>query len=255
MSRYIHEVDHLTVSQVSAHRMYDVEKARLLRVAVGLCIAGFGLAGSGLPVRAHDVNTNVTWNREISRIFTARCAACHQPGGQAFALLTFQDALPWAAAIKASVLQRQMPPWGAVKGFGSFRNEQALGQEELDLIRAWVDGGSPEGNPDHLALRPRVPALAAADRRAGAIVVDERYLFDRPFVLDGFVVKDIPAGGGARITVEFPDGRIEPLVWLHDYRPQAAHPFLLRRPVRLPAGARLRGLAGGSLLLLPAGSN
>jgi len=207
---------------------------------------------AGSLVRGHDVNTNVTWNREISRIFAARCVSCHRPGGAAFSMLTYQQAKPWAAAIKDTVLRREMPPWGAVKGFGTFRNDQALGQEEIDLIRTWVDGGTPEGNPDHLAVGPVVPLPVATTQRAGSITVEGGYRFERPFVLDGFTVDKAPASGNARITVEFPDGRIEPLVWLHGYRSQSGHPFLLGRPLLLPAGARLHGLLNASLTLLPA---
>ena len=206
----------------------------------------------GSSVRGHDVSTNVTWNREISRIFVARCASCHRPGGAAFPMLTYQQATPWAAAIKETVLRREMPPWGAVKGFGAFRNDQALEQEEIDLIRIWVDGGAPEGNPDHLAVSMVVPSPVVAEVRAGSITVDGPSRLERPFVLDGFTVNKVPVNGNARITVEFPDGRIEPLVWLHGYRPQPGHPFLLSRPLVLPAGARLHGLLNASLTLLPA---
>ena len=57
------------------------------------------------------------------------------PAVTRFSLMTYQEASPWATAIKESVLRRRMPPWGAVKGFGTFRNEQALSQEEIDLDR------------------------------------------------------------------------------------------------------------------------
>jgi mono/diheme cytochrome c family protein len=202
--------------------------------------------------RAHDITTKVTWNREIARIVYARCATCHRPGGTAFSLIDYQQASPWAAAIKDSVLQREMPPWGAVKGFGEFRNDQALSQEEIDLITNWVDGGVPEGNPDNLPLHPRVAALQTVAPRTGELVAGGDYTFTRPFTLDGFRVVDVTKNGSAKITIAFPDGRIEPLVWLHGYSPQRAHPFLLRTPLVVPAGASLHGLpAGLHLVLLP----
>ena len=121
-----------------------------------------------LVTHAHDVTTNVTWNREVSRIFYARCATCHRPGGSAFSLMSYQEASPWARGIKDAVLTRSMPPWGAVKGFGSFRNDQALTQEEIDLVERWVNGGSPEGNPNDL------PATAKDRSAAGRRVPDGR---------------------------------------------------------------------------------
>ncbi len=63
----------------------------------------------------------------------------------AFSLATYKDARPWAKAIGEEVLQRRMPPWGAVKGFGDFRNDQGLTAEQLELIVDWEEGGAPEG--------------------------------------------------------------------------------------------------------------
>src|SRR5215813_10585482 len=168
----------------------------------------------GSTTYAHDVTTHVTWNREISRIVFTRCAACHHPGGSAFSLMSYAEANPWANAIKEQVLRRAMPPWGAVKGFGSFRNDQSLIQGEL--------------------------------------VASGAFTFPRPFTLDGFWARNTSTRE-SQITVQFPDGRVEPLVWLRDYSAKYDHPFLLRKPLSVPVGAVLRGLpAHATLVLLPA---
>lgn len=198
---------------------------------------------------AHDITTRVTWNREISRIVNARCASCHRPGGEAFSLVTYEQANAWTAAIKNSVLERRMPPWGAVKGFGEFRNDEALTQEEITLIALWVTGGAPEGNPDNLATLPTVPSRETLTEARESLDVEGEFTFAKPFVLDGFLVTSPPQPESARITIRFPDGRIEPLVWL--YRFKARHdPFLLRTPLRIPLGATLSGLAGAKLRLI-----
>ena len=49
-----------------------------------------------------------------------------------------------------------MPPWGAVKGFGDFRNDQALTPEQLELIISWVGGGVPEGEAKDLRSDPKI---------------------------------------------------------------------------------------------------
>jgi hypothetical protein len=88
---------------------------------------------------AHDViTTPITYSREISRLIYSRCASCHREGGSAFSLLTYPEARPWAKAIKEEVLERRMPPWGAVKGFGQFRDDRGLTQEQIGLIAYWV---------------------------------------------------------------------------------------------------------------------
>src|SRR5207247_2521626 len=107
----------------------------------------------------HDViTTPLTYSREISRLVFERCAHCHRPGGAAFSLMTYAEARPWAAAIKEEVLERRMPPWGAVKGFGEFSDDQGLTQEQIELIADWVEGGAPEGDPK---LLPKVSDFAA----------------------------------------------------------------------------------------------
>src|SRR5215470_9257923 len=110
-----------------------------------------------LPVSAHDIiTTPVTWDREISRIFYSRCVACHREGGMAFSLMQYQETFPWRTAIKEEILERRMPPWGAVKGFGDFRNDQALTPEQLELVTSWSQGGSPEGEAKDLPAKDKL---------------------------------------------------------------------------------------------------
>ena len=84
-----------------------------------------------LAAQAHDIiTTSITFNKEIIRILQVRCTGCHAAGARAFPLTSYQEARPWAQAIKEEILARRMPPWGAVKGFGEFRNDQALSNEQ-----------------------------------------------------------------------------------------------------------------------------
>ena len=70
-----------------------------------LAMAVLALASS-----AHDViTTPITYSREISRLIYSRCAGCHREGGRAFSLLTYEEARPWAKAIKEEVLTPRRP--------------------------------------------------------------------------------------------------------------------------------------------------
>ena len=62
-------------------------------------------------------------------------------------LLTYQDARPWAKAIKTAVVARKMPPWFADSGYRPIANEHKLTGAEIDTLVAWADSGSVEGNP------------------------------------------------------------------------------------------------------------
>lgn len=95
-------------------------------------------------------------------------------------LATYEEARPWAKAIKEELLEKRMPPWHAVRGYGEFRNAPAVTQREIDLIVNWVEGGAPRGDekdspsgplfseewslgiPD-LILKPQSESQVAAD--------------------------------------------------------------------------------------------
>ena len=114
-------------------------------------------------LQAHDIiTTAMTFDREVSRIMVERCTSCHHQGGSAFPLLTYADTRPWAVSIKEEILRRRMPPWGAVKGFGEFRNDQGLSAEELEVLVSWIDGGVPEGNEKDL---PDIPDIIKTEMK------------------------------------------------------------------------------------------
>lgn len=98
------------------------------------------------PVETHPrITTTLLFAKDIAPILQRRCFTCHSPNNVSFSLTTYNEARPWAAAIREEVLLRQMPPWSAVAGFGHFANDPSLTQGEWDLLVAWVDGGAPSG--------------------------------------------------------------------------------------------------------------
>jgi hypothetical protein len=164
--------------------------------------------------------------------------------------MTYKDARPWVVAIREEILRRTMPPWGAVKGFGDFRNDQALTPEEMELIVNWSEGGVPEGEAKDLPKEPKYEAPAGIGKVKGEIVVSGSYQLKRKFTLDGLVPQ---TNASMQIVAELPDGSVEPILWLDNYQPEFVHPFLLRKPLVLPAKTIIRGVpTGASVRLLPA---
>ncbi len=93
----------------------------------------------------------VTYNREIARIFQAKCMQCHRENDIApFVLGTYQQAVDWSADIRRVVTEGLMPPWKPVEGHGSFRDSFALTAEEKRQLLDWIDYGMPEGEPADL---------------------------------------------------------------------------------------------------------
>jgi hypothetical protein len=92
-----------------------------------------------------------TFTKNVAPILQARCQICHRPGDAApFSLITYEQARPWAKAIESAVLQRKMPPWFADPHYGKFSNDSSLQQSEIDTLAAWVDAGSPKGDPNDM---------------------------------------------------------------------------------------------------------
>ncbi|MEW6126969.1 MAG: hypothetical protein AB1757_08015 [Acidobacteriota bacterium] len=116
---------------------------RLILLSFAFCLLPFAL-----NVTAHEpITTKVRFNKEVIRIFERSCLSCHRPNGIApMSLATYEEARPWAKAIKEEMLEKRMPVWHAVKGFGEFRNAPNLTQREMDLIINWVEGGAPKGD-------------------------------------------------------------------------------------------------------------
>lgn len=119
------------------------------------CTFAFYLFPFALSSSAHEpITTKVRFNKELVRILQRNCLTCHHPGGIAFSLATYDEARPWAKAIKEEVLEKRMPPWHAVKGYGDFSNAPTLTQRDIDLIVNWVEGGAPKGEDKDLPPGP-----------------------------------------------------------------------------------------------------
>lgn len=104
----------------------------------------------GCPIvrdRVAAKDGKVTYHRDVAPILQTHCQVCHRPGEVGpFSLMTYKQAVNWAQDIKDYTRERKMPPWKAVEG-GPFHNERKLTDKELATIAAWVDGGTPEGDP------------------------------------------------------------------------------------------------------------
>lgn len=110
-----------------------------------------GLLLSSLAVAAP------TFSKDVAPILYQRCAACHRPNDIApMSLLDYKSARPWAKAIREAVLTRKMPPWFADPHYGKFSNNARLPDRDLETIKAWVDAGAPQGDPQDL---PKPPAF------------------------------------------------------------------------------------------------
>ncbi len=86
--------------------------------------------------------------RDVLPILQNHCQSCHRPGEIApFPLVTYQQTKSWAAAIRADVNSRKMPPWFADPCCGRFSNDPSLSVKQVGAIDSWVASGAPAGDP------------------------------------------------------------------------------------------------------------
>jgi hypothetical protein len=89
-----------------------------------------------------------TFYKDVLPILEKNCQGCHRPGEVApMPLLNYEQARPWAAAIRQAVMTKRMPPWNADPAYGHFKNDPSLSAKDIQTIDAWVTAKAPAGNP------------------------------------------------------------------------------------------------------------
>ena len=121
-----------------------------LQLCTAACMLG-QMAGMATPDPGAIPVTkasNVTFTKDVAPIVQQHCQSCHRPGeGTPFSMLTYEEARPWAIAMKRMVVTRAMPPWFEDGHTEKFENNRSLTQAQIDTIAAWVDAGAPKGDP------------------------------------------------------------------------------------------------------------
>jgi type 1 glutamine amidotransferase len=208
--------------------------------ALAILIPAAFMAG-GLFAASPTDTPRVVFSKDVAPVLQRHCQTCHRPGEAApFSLLTYEQARPWAKAIKEAVLLKKMPPWFADPHYGRFSNDRSLSQSDVNTLVAWADGGAPEG--DARDLPPKLAYLEGWSIPKPDVVFE----FPRAF--------QIPATG----TIEYqkvivPSGFTEDKwVQFAEARPDdRAHVHHMILYVREPASHWLRGEKAGVFFVAP----
>ncbi len=101
----------------------------------------------------------MTFSRQIAPILYKNCVSCHHPGGSGpFSLLTYSDAMQRGKLIESVTHSRYMPPWLPEPGYGIFAENRRLPDEDVALIKKWVETGMAQGDP---AGAPKPPTFSS----------------------------------------------------------------------------------------------
>jgi mono/diheme cytochrome c family protein len=180
---------------------------RVSTTLMGACAALLVLGTAGIA-NAEAAEGGPTFAKDVAPIFYDNCVACHRPNHLApMSLMTYDDARPWARAVKSKVLAKEMPPWGADSSVRAYTNDSSLTQAEIDTIAAWVDGGSPKGNDADL---PETPQFA------------EGWSIGEPDLIFSFLEPfEVPADGTVPYSYVTVPTNLTEDTWIsaHEFRP------------------------------------
>ena len=150
-----------------------------------------GAGGGGVAA------TGPTWAHDVAPLVSEHCSSCHAERGIApFALETYAQARPMAAAIARDVESKKMPPWMPGGQTPALLHERTLTAAQIATFVAWSENGAPEGDPSRAAPLPppEVVAFGSADVATdiGADYVPDTALADdyRCFLVELGVTED-----------------------------------------------------------------
>jgi mono/diheme cytochrome c family protein len=127
---------------------------RLIKTLLGLAPLALLASHSTLMAQAAD---ELVYNGEIGRIFNENCVVCHQEGGIGpMQFETYDQIRPWAPLIQYKVANREMPPYAYDQHIGvqDLIGDWRMEQDDIDKVVAWVNAGSPLGDPEKALPRP-----------------------------------------------------------------------------------------------------
>jgi hypothetical protein len=115
----------------------------------------------------------VDFRAQVQPLLEAKCAGCHREGGAGpFSLETPGQMRAMAGAIRSAVCRRAMPPWPPHRDCNSYAGDRSLTDEELVLVRDWVDSGA---DVDGAVARP-LPPVVGLSRVDRVLQLPEPYL-------------------------------------------------------------------------------
>ncbi len=111
-----------------------------------------------------------TWYQDVQPVVGEHCGGCHVAGGIAGTLpwSSYEEAQPWADAIRQQVEVGDMPPFIAhdaddcVHRFPLLHDTRLSDADKQTLVR-WAACGQPEGDPSRPAPVPEPPSFSLPD--------------------------------------------------------------------------------------------
>ncbi len=213
--------------------------------------------------RESVADASVTFANQVSRVLQRNCVECHRAGEIGpFSLETYEEAIGWADMMLEVIEEKRMPPWHADDVVGKFSNARIMSAEDKQLLREWVDQGTPMGDVAQLPKPveyvtgwrlPREPDIVVEmSKRPYQIPADETveyqyFVVDPGFKEDRWVSAAEVVPGNRSVVhhsivfIRPPDGkRTRGVGWLSAYVPgQTPLKYQPNRARFVPKGSKL----------------
>lgn len=128
-----------------------------------------------------NAQEEITWSNDIGCLIYSNCTPCHNDNGIApFSLTSFEEVYDRRFEISEAVSSKLMPPWMPDPNYQRFEKERYLEDEQIELIKNWVNQGAPSGD---MAQAPQAPSF-----EAGPVIKEPDLQLEVP----RYVVPDLP---------------------------------------------------------------
>ncbi len=121
-----------------------------MRPYLGSFLVGLGLLGGcgGAADDGDDVTDEITYFQHVKPLVDAKCVGCHSDTGIApFSLTTYDELDEMAGVALINVENKTMPPWPPNPDCNDYFSDRSMTDAQIDLFKAWVDGGRVMGDP------------------------------------------------------------------------------------------------------------
>src|SRR6185295_13523046 len=113
------------------------------------------------------------------------------------------------------------------------------------------EGGTTRGNnPRMLPPLPKFEPAVEFRLPKNALGLTDGLTLEHSLSVAGVYPQHVPQGASMQIVAVRPNGDVEPLIWLYEFKDSSRHPFFFRKPLELPRGAVIRGVGPDATLFL-----
>lgn len=137
--------------------MHRIHESRILFQIGGVSFLQFVTTLFLILASHQSIGQEITFSEHIAPIIFENCTPCHRPNQIApMPFTNYEEVSAYASMIKYVTEIKYMPPWKATNPNHSFEGQRGLSDNEITLIRKWVEGGVQAGSP---LTSPSIPTF------------------------------------------------------------------------------------------------